>query len=46
MRNYIFNFEQQVAMRLGLNLKELLFLNYVLEFVDSGYMRSKRVEGK
>lgn len=46
MRNYIFEFEQQVAMRLGLNLKELLFLDYVFQFVNSGYMRSKRVEGK
>lgn len=46
MRNYIFEFEQQVAMRLGLNLKELLFLDYILQFVNSGNMRSKRVEGK
>lgn len=46
MRNYIFEFEQQVAMRLGLNLKELLFLDYIFQFVNSGYMRSKRVEGK
>ncbi len=46
MRNYVFEFEQQVAMRLGLNLKELLFLDYVLQFVNSGNMRSKRVEGK
>ncbi len=46
MRNYVFEFEQQVAMRLGLNLKELLFLDYILQFVNSGNMRSKRVEGK
>lgn len=46
MRQFVFEFEQQVAMRLGLNLKELLFLDYILQFVDSGNMRSKRVEGK
>lgn len=46
MRQFIFEFEQQVAMRLGLNLKELLFLDYILQFVNSGNMRSKRVEGK
>lgn len=46
MRTWIFEFEQQVAMRLGLNLKELLFLDYVLQFVNSGHMRSKRVGGK
>mgnify|MGYP001040041788 CR=1 FL=1 len=46
MRNYVFEFEQQVAMRLGLNLKELLFLDYILQFVNSGNMRSKRVCGK
>ncbi len=46
MRNYIFEFEQQVAMRLGLNLKELLFLDYILQFINSGNMRSKKVEGK
>ena len=33
-------------MRLGLNLKELLFLDYILQFVNSGHMRSKRVGGK
>lgn len=46
MRQFIFEFEQPVAMRLGLNLKELLFLDYILQFVNSGNMRSKRVEGK
>lgn len=46
MRTWIFEFDQQVAMRLGLNLKELLFLDYILQFVNSGNMRSKRVEGK
>lgn len=46
MRTWIFEFDQQVAMRLGLNLKGLLFLDYILQFVNSGNMRSKRVEGK
>lgn len=46
MRQFVFEFEQQVAMRLGLNLKELLFLDYILQFVNSGHMRSKRVGGK
>ena len=46
MRQFVFEFEQQVAMRLGLNLKELLFLDYILQFVNSGHMRSTRVGGK
>ncbi len=46
MRQFIFEFEQPVVMRLGLNLKELLFLDYILQFVNSGNMRSKRVESK
>ena len=46
MRNYIFEFDQQVALRLDLKLNELLFLDYVAQFIDSGYMRYKFIEGK
>jgi hypothetical protein len=28
MRNYIFEFDQEVVLRLGLKLNELLFLDY------------------
>lgn len=46
MRTYIFNFEQEVSLRLDLTLKELLFLDYLYKFIDSGNMRYKFNEGK
>ena len=39
MRNRIFIFEQQVALRLGLKLNELLLLDYLYNFMQSGYMQ-------
>lgn len=45
MRNFIFAFDQIVALRLGLKLNELLILDYIFNFVNSGNMRHKRVEG-
>lgn len=35
MRNYIFEFDQEVVLRLGLKLNELLFLDYVAKFINS-----------
>ena len=46
MRNYIFEFDQQIALRLGLKLNELLFLDYLAKFINSGSMRCKFIEGK
>ena len=46
MRNRIFIFEQQVALRLGLKLNELLLLDYLYNFMQSGYMRSKEIGDK
>ncbi len=46
MRNYIFEFDQQIALRLGLKLNELLFLDYLAKFINSGSMRCKLIEGK
>lgn len=39
MRNRIFIFEQQVALRLGLTLSELLLLDYLYNFMQSGCMK-------
>ena len=46
MRPKIFNFPQVTLLRLGLNLKEILFLDYLEQFAGSGHMRSKRVDEK
>lgn len=46
MRNYIFEFDQEVVLRLGLKLNELLFLDYVAKFINSGNMRYKFLNGK
>lgn len=46
MRNYIFEFDQQIVLRLGLKLNDLLFLDYLLQFVNSGYMRYKFLDQK
>ena len=35
MRNYIFEFDQEIVLRLGLKLNELLFLDYVAKFINS-----------
>ena len=34
MRNYIFEFDQEVVLRLRLKLNELLFLDYVANFIS------------
>lgn len=46
MRPKIFNFPQETLLRLGLNLKEILLLDYIEQFISSGNMRSKRLDGK
>lgn len=46
MRPKIFNFPQVTLLRLGLNLKEILFLDYFQQIAGSGHMRSKRVDEK
>lgn len=46
MRNFIFEFDQEVSLRLGLKLNEMLFLDYLLKFIDSGNMRLKLRDGK
>lgn len=46
MRPKIFNFPQETLLRLGLSLKEVLFLDYLEQFAGSGHMRSKRVNEK
>ena len=46
MRPKIFNFPQETLLRLGLTLKEVLFLDYLEQFARSGHMRSKRVDEK
>ena len=46
MRNYIFEFDQQIVLRLGLKLNDLLFLDYLLQFVNSDYMRYKFIDQK
>ena len=46
MRPKIFNFPQETLLRLGLSLKEVLFLDYLEQFAGSGHMRSKRVDKK
>lgn len=45
MRPKIFNFPQETVLRLGLNLKEILLLDYIEQFISSGNMRSKRLDG-
>lgn len=46
MRPKIFNFPQETLLRLGLNLKKILLLDYIEQFISSGDMRSKRLDGK
>ena len=46
MRPKIFNFPQETLLRLGLSLKEVLFLDYLEQFAGSGHMRNKRVDEK
>lgn len=45
MRKYIFNFEQEKAVNLGLNLQQLLILDYLQDFIKSGAMNHKDKDG-
>ena len=36
MRPKIFNFPQETLLRFGLNLKEILLLDYIEQFISSG----------
>ncbi len=45
MKNYIFQFDQPTALKLGLKLNELLLLDYLLQFINSGHMRYKVKDG-
>lgn len=42
MRNYIFEFEQEQALKLDLKLSELLLLDYMLKFFQSDRIKRKR----
>ena len=42
MRNYIFDFDQQVMIDLNLLLEEYLLLDYLTKFFDSGYTVTKK----
>ena len=44
MRNYIFDFDQQIMMDLNLSLEECLLLDYLTKFFDSGYAVTKYIE--
>ena len=43
MKKFIFEFEQQKAVNMGLNLKQLLLLSYLNTHIDSGTKVSKIV---
>ena len=45
MRTRIFIFEQQVALRLGLAINELLLLDYLYNFMQSGRMKEVTING-
>ena len=44
MRNYIFDFDQQVMIDLDLSLQEALLLDYLTKFFDSGYAATKYID--
>ena len=46
MRTYIFGFDQTEAVKLGLGIKELLILDYLHTFIQSGSMNCKVVSDK
>lgn len=45
MRKYIFSFDQDKAVKLGLSVSELLILDYLRDFIKSGSMNHKDVSG-
>lgn len=46
MRNYIFEFEQEQALKLDLNLKDLLLLDYMYKFFNSDQIKRQRKDEK
>ena len=46
MRKSIFGFSQERAIELGLDAKDLLILKYIYDFVESGKMIEREIDGK
>lgn len=46
MRQYIFDFEQEIVVKLGLSVNELLILDYLIKFFDSGSQHVLNINGK
>ncbi len=46
MRQYIFDFNQEIAIKNNLQLDELLILDYLIKFFDSGTAVSRNINGK
>ncbi|MGG7209987.1 conserved phage C-terminal domain-containing protein [Clostridium baratii] len=46
MRKSIFGFSQERAIELGLDAKDLLILKYIYDFVESGKMVEREIDGK
>ncbi|MDU1055043.1 conserved phage C-terminal domain-containing protein [Clostridium baratii] len=46
MRKSIFGFSQERAIELGLDAKDLLILRYIHDFVESGKMIEREIDGK
>jgi len=46
MRAHIFDFEQRVLVGLGLNMNEVLLLNYLENFFSSGHAYQKKFENE
>ena len=46
MRSYIFDFEQEIVVKLGLNVDELLILDYLVKFLQSGEQEIVNIKGK
>lgn len=46
MRNYIFEFKQEIALQRGLGVDELLILDYILKFMGSSASVQKKINNK
>lgn len=46
LRKYIFDFDQQVALEREISLEQLLLLDYLIKFFDSGNALIKNINGK
>ena len=44
MRQFVFDFDQQVMMDLNLSLEECFLLDYLTKFFNSGYAVTKYIE--